>query len=189
MAIQTKWSQTISVNWMSKWIERRYSSVRAKTTVQLRGNILIGFSFIHSGWTSLLNHSPMVPCHNYLGLYFFGPFVSIVDVGHLATANFQSHFMEGHWVRLLCFVSANPTNVGNCRNGLGGRWTPPNTCTDSQLVVADDGIHAGRKVVRLCAVNSFAPGRFLWYFRWVIFMSILVIDDWHIFCEIAIKWM
>ena len=107
----------------------------------------------------------------------------------LGNSNFQSHFMEGHWVRLLCFVSANPTNVGNCRNGLGGRWTPPNTCTDSQLVVADDGIHARRKVVRLCAVNSFAPGRFLWYFRWVIFMSILVIDDWHISCEIAIKWM
>ena len=38
-------------------------------------------------------------------------------------------------------------------------------------------------------LNSLAPGRFEWHFRWVIFMLILVIDDWCISCEIAIRWM
>ena len=37
--------------------------------------------------------------------------------------------------------------------------------------------------------NSLAPGRFYWHFRWVIFMLILVTDDWCISCEIAIRWM
>ena len=38
------------------------------------------------------------------------------------------------------------------------------------------------------SVNLLAPGRFQWYLRWVIFMLILVIDDWSISCEIAIRW-
>ena len=37
--------------------------------------------------------------------------------------------------------------------------------------------------------NSLTLGRFWWYFRWVIFVLILVIDDWFISCEIAIRWM
>ena len=32
-------------------------------------------------------------------------------------------------------------------------------------------------------------GFFLWQCRWVIFMLILVTDDWCISCEIAIRWM
>ena len=38
-------------------------------------------------------------------------------------------------------------------------------------------------------LNSLAPGRFSWRFRWVIFMLILVIDDWCMSCEIAIRWI
>ena len=38
-------------------------------------------------------------------------------------------------------------------------------------------------------LNSLAPGRFWWYIKGVIFMLILVIDDWCISCEIAIRWM
>ena len=38
-------------------------------------------------------------------------------------------------------------------------------------------------------VNSSAPGRFWWNFRWVIFKLILVIDDWFISFEIALRWM
>ena len=37
--------------------------------------------------------------------------------------------------------------------------------------------------------NSLAPGRFLWHFRWVIFLFILVTDDWCISCDIVIRWM
>ena len=38
-------------------------------------------------------------------------------------------------------------------------------------------------------VNSLAPGRFEWNFRYVIFKWILVIDGWGICCEIALIWM
>ena len=34
--------------------------------------------------------------------------------------------------------------------------------------------------------NSLAPGRVEWNFRYVIIKLILVIEDWCIFCEIAI---
>ena len=37
--------------------------------------------------------------------------------------------------------------------------------------------------------NSLVLGRLQWHFRWVIFMLILVIDDWCISCEIAVRWM
>ena len=38
-------------------------------------------------------------------------------------------------------------------------------------------------------VNSLAPGRFEWKFRYVIFKQILLIDGWGIYCEIALVWM
>ena len=38
-------------------------------------------------------------------------------------------------------------------------------------------------------VNSLAPGKFEWNFRYVIFKRILVIDGWGISCEIALIWM
>ena len=38
-------------------------------------------------------------------------------------------------------------------------------------------------------VNSLAPGKFAWNFRYVIFKQILVIDGWGISCEIALIWM
>ena len=38
-------------------------------------------------------------------------------------------------------------------------------------------------------LNSFAPGRFEWNFRFVIFKRILLIDGSGISCEIALIWM
>ena len=38
-------------------------------------------------------------------------------------------------------------------------------------------------------VNSLAPGRFRWNFRNIILKLILVIDDWIISCEMALRWM
>ena len=38
-------------------------------------------------------------------------------------------------------------------------------------------------------LNSLSPGKFEWNFRHVIFKRILVIDGWHIYCEIALIWM
>ena len=36
------------------------------------------------------------------------------------------------------------------------------------------------QVYYIAIINSLAPGRFQWHFRWVIFMLILVIDDWSL---------
>ena len=38
-------------------------------------------------------------------------------------------------------------------------------------------------------VNSLAPGKFEWNFRYAIFKQILKIDGWGISCEIALVWM
>ena len=38
-------------------------------------------------------------------------------------------------------------------------------------------------------INSLAPGKFEWNFRYVIFKEILVIDGWGISCEIAVIWI
>ena len=38
-------------------------------------------------------------------------------------------------------------------------------------------------------LNSLAPGKSEWNFRYVIFKYILVIDGWYISCEIALIWM
>ena len=40
-----------------------------------------------------------------------------------------------------------------------------------------------------CRINSLAPGKFDWNFRYVIFKRILVIDGWGICCEIVLVWM
>ena len=43
---------------------------------------------------------------------------------------------------------------------------------------------------QFCAnINSLAPEKFEWNFRYVIFKWILVIDGWGISCEIALIWM
>ena len=39
------------------------------------------------------------------------------------------------------------------------------------------------------SINSLAPGKFEWHFRYVIFKQILVIDGWGISCEDALIWM
>ena len=38
-------------------------------------------------------------------------------------------------------------------------------------------------------LNSLAPGKFEWNFRYVILKWLLVVDSWGISCEIALKWM
>ena len=39
------------------------------------------------------------------------------------------------------------------------------------------------------ALNSLVPGKFEWYFRYLIFQIISVIDDWGISCGLALRWM
>ena len=41
----------------------------------------------------------------------------------------------------------------------------------------------------ICLLNSLAPAKFEWNFRYVILKRILVIDGWGIPCEIALIWM
>ena len=41
----------------------------------------------------------------------------------------------------------------------------------------------------LSAVNSLAPGRFQWNFRWIIFKILLEIGGWGISYEIALTWI
>ena len=38
-------------------------------------------------------------------------------------------------------------------------------------------------------INSLAPGKFEWNFRYLIFQIISVIDGWVISCELALRWM
>ena len=38
-------------------------------------------------------------------------------------------------------------------------------------------------------LNSLAPEKFEWYFRYLIFQMIIVIDGWGISCELALRWM
>ena len=38
-------------------------------------------------------------------------------------------------------------------------------------------------------VYSLAPGEFEWYFRYLIFQIISVVDGWAISCEVALRWM
>ena len=38
-------------------------------------------------------------------------------------------------------------------------------------------------------INSLAPGKFEWYFKYAIFKQILVIDGWGISSKIALIWM
>ena len=40
-----------------------------------------------------------------------------------------------------------------------------------------------------CILNSLAPGKFEWNFRYINFKPILVIVGWDISCEIALIWM
>ena len=48
------------------------------------------------------------------------------------------------------------------------------------------GLHSCCSVVE---INSLAPGRFQWNFRSFIFKLILVINDWDISCEIALRFL
>ena len=44
-------------------------------------------------------------------------------------------------------------------------------------------------VIRAQWVNSLAPGKFEWNFKYIIFKGILVIDGWGSCCEMALVWM
>ena len=52
------------------------------------------------------------------------------------------------------------------------------------------GPHVGPKNLAIweLQLNSLAPGKFEWYFRYVIFQGILVIGGWASSCEIALVW-
>ena len=45
------------------------------------------------------------------------------------------------------------------------------------------------QAISYCNVNSLAPGKFQWNFRYVIFKQIIVIDGLGISCEIALIWL
>ena len=62
------------------------------------------------------------------------------------------------------------------------------------LVIRENKKWSGKSQGHLCLqtghpVNSLAPGKFEWNYRFVIFQGILVIDGWSISCEIALIWM
>ena len=62
------------------------------------------------------------------------------------------------------------------------------TCTFNALSpVTDDMTKETESKIYFIEFNSLAPGKFEWNFRHVIFKQILVIDDWGISCEIALK--
>ena len=65
------------------------------------------------------------------------------------------------------------------------------TCTSSQVPAVECCIDANIRLSehRADFINSLAPGKFEWNFRYVIFKQILVIDGWGISCEIALIWM
>ena len=44
-------------------------------------------------------------------------------------------------------------------------------------------------MVLWCLLNSLAPGKCKWNFRYLIFKQVLVIDGWRISCKIALIWM
>ena len=52
-------------------------------------------------------------------------------------------------------------------------------------IVPNGGLH----MVLLKSINSLAPGKFEWNFRYLIFQIISVIDGWGISCELALRWM
>ena len=55
----------------------------------------------------------------------------------------------------------------------------------TEMVQAIQIILGGRET----QINSLAPGKFEWNFRFIIFKFILVTDGWNISCEIALIWM
>ena len=64
-----------------------------------------------------------------------------------------------------------------------GCWV---TCSDERIATSSQPwflIHCSP------SINSLAPGKFEWNFRYAIFKRISVIDGWGISCEIALIWM
>ena len=54
----------------------------------------------------------------------------------------------------------------------------------------DEGMHDALFYIQEAGlINSLAPGRFQFNFRWVIFKIILVNGGWGISYEIALRWM
>ena len=58
-------------------------------------------------------------------------------------------------------------------------WWMPKYCSNEKLILVQ-----GPRWV-----NSLAPDKFEWNFRYVIFKQILVFDGWCIYCDIALIWM
>ena len=69
---------------------------------------------------------------------------------------------------------------------------PASICQKLRVTIPPQRIAAKTHLslfVVLGDVNSLAPGKFEWNFRYLIFQIITVIDSWGISCELALKWM
>ena len=66
-------------------------------------------------------------------------------------------------------------------------WACPKACEIHYTIWKLAGIWF--QIVAVCRINSLAPGKFEWNFRYGIFKWILLIDGWGISCEIALIWM
>ena len=74
---------------------------------------------------------------------------------------------------------------------LGGRHTEDSGWTPGQTAGphSGDNTESGIWVSKDPFINSLAPGKFEWNFRYVLFKLIFVIDGWGISCEIVLTWM
>ena len=60
---------------------------------------------------------------------------------------------------------------------------------ETKFIVKSLSQHRSLIKYRTAFLNSLAPRKFEWNFRYVIFKQILVIDGWDISCKITIIWM
>ena len=69
------------------------------------------------------------------------------------------------------------------------KWRP--FCLGINVLIKQEiASHAiSRNHIHRSLLNSLAPGKLEWNFRYVIFKQILAIDGWGISCEIALIWM
>ena len=102
------------------------------------------------------------------------------------------------WMVMVTFIAWSPLNCYDCGCGLCELLDPLHgvsaCCCSHQLNGSNQncGIIAYKCTVdryHSVEINSLAPGRSEWNFRYVISKWILVIDGWVISCEIALIWM
>ena len=97
------------------------------------------------------------------------------DIGQSKTSLQESHLL------MLVIMCANPLLWK------GSPLPPPH----EQTVPQDNRLEGC--IIFYCKgglyCNSLAPGKFKWYFWYLTFQIILVIDGWGIFCELALRWL